>query len=65
VSHPDGLPDPFLDRSLGRIRVPAILRAGGLVAELDLRPYVQPRQPLVGPLVEDPLREPRVEQFAS
>jgi hypothetical protein len=30
VSHPDGLPDLFLDRSLGRIRVPALLRAHGL-----------------------------------
>ena len=30
MSHPDGLPDLFLDRSLGRIRVPAALRAAGL-----------------------------------
>lgn len=30
VSHPKGLPDLFLDRSLGRIRVPSILRAAGL-----------------------------------
>jgi hypothetical protein len=30
VSHPDGLPDLFLDRSLGRVRVPALLRAAGL-----------------------------------
>lgn len=30
VSHPDGLPDLFLDRSLGRIKVPALLRASGL-----------------------------------
>jgi hypothetical protein len=30
VSHPDGLPDLFLDRSLGRIKVPGMLRAAGL-----------------------------------
>jgi len=30
VSHPDELPDLFLDRSLGRIRVPEVLRAAGL-----------------------------------
>jgi hypothetical protein len=31
--HPRGLPDLFLDRSLGRIQVPTLLRAAGL----DLR----------------------------
>jgi hypothetical protein len=30
VSHPAGLPDLFLDRSLGRIKVPQLLRATGL-----------------------------------
>ncbi len=30
MSHPDGLPDLFLDRSLGRVRVPALLRAAGV-----------------------------------
>jgi PIN like domain len=30
VSHPAGLPDLFLDRSLGRVKVPALLRAAGL-----------------------------------
>ena len=30
MSHPDALPDLFLDRSLGRIKVPALLRAAGL-----------------------------------
>ena len=30
MSHPEGLPDLFLDRSLGRIRVPNLLRAQGL-----------------------------------
>ena len=30
MPHPDGLPDLFLDRSLGRIAVPAALRASGL-----------------------------------
>jgi hypothetical protein len=30
VSHPAGLPDLFIDRSLGRIQVPALLRAAGL-----------------------------------
>ncbi len=29
MSHPDALPDLFLDRSLGRIVVPALLRAAG------------------------------------
>ncbi len=30
MSHPDGLPDLFLDRSLGRKVVPTLLRAEGL-----------------------------------
>ncbi len=30
MSHPDGLPDLFLDRSLGRVKVPSLLRAEGL-----------------------------------
>ena len=30
MGHPAGLPDLFLDRSLGRKRVPALLRAAGL-----------------------------------
>jgi len=30
VSHPNGLPDLFLDRSLGRIQVPRLLREAGL-----------------------------------
>lgn len=30
MSHPGPLPEFFLDRSLGRIRVPQLLRAGGL-----------------------------------
>ena len=30
MPHPDGLPDLFLDRSLGRIKVPESLRAAGL-----------------------------------
>ena len=30
MSHPDGLPDLFLDRSLGRVQVPALLREAGL-----------------------------------
>lgn len=30
MSHPDALPDLFLDRSLGRIKVPALLRTAGL-----------------------------------
>jgi hypothetical protein len=28
--HPDGLPDLFIDRSLGRVQVPALLRQAGL-----------------------------------
>lgn len=30
MSHPTGLPDLFVDRSLGRHKVPTILRAAGL-----------------------------------
>ena len=30
MSHPDALPDLFLDRSLGRIKVPQLLRDAGL-----------------------------------
>lgn len=30
MSHPDGLPDLFIDRSLGRIKVPRLLRDAGL-----------------------------------
>ncbi len=30
MSHPDALPDLFLDRSLGRIKVPQLLRGAGL-----------------------------------
>lgn len=30
MPHPDGLPDLFIDRSLGRIQVPELLRAAGL-----------------------------------
>lgn len=30
MSHPAGLPDLFIDRSLGRIHVPDLLRAAGL-----------------------------------
>ena len=30
MSHPAGLPDLFLDRSLGRITVPRLLRDAGL-----------------------------------
>jgi hypothetical protein len=30
VSHPAGLPDLFIDRSLGRIQVPQLLRDAGL-----------------------------------
>ncbi len=30
MSHPDALPDLLLDRSLGRIRVPQLLRSAGL-----------------------------------
>jgi hypothetical protein len=30
VSHPEGLPNLFIDRSLGRIKLPTLLRAEGL-----------------------------------
>ncbi len=30
MSHPDGLPDLFLDRSLGRKKIPTLLRDAGL-----------------------------------
>ena len=29
MSHPEGLPDLFVDRSLGRVKVPTLLRAEG------------------------------------
>ncbi|MDQ2728693.1 MAG: hypothetical protein M3Y91_12720 [Actinomycetota bacterium] len=42
MSHPDGLPDLFVDRSLGRLVVPDLLRAAGLrlitLAERDGMP---------------------------
>lgn len=30
MPHPDGLPDLFIDRSLGRVQVPQLLRDAGL-----------------------------------
>lgn len=43
MSHPDALPDLFLDRSLGRIRVPELLRAGGLRLTTLAEHYGVPR----------------------
>jgi len=37
AGHPEGLPDLFLDRSLGRRQVPALLRDAGLRLRLRLR----------------------------
>jgi hypothetical protein len=43
VSHPAGLPDLFIDRSLGRKKVPSILRAAGLRLETLAEVYGMPR----------------------
>lgn len=43
MSHPDGLPDLFLDRSLGRLKVPSILRAYGLRLTTLAEHYGVPR----------------------
>jgi hypothetical protein len=43
VPHPVGLPDLFLDRSLGRIRVPELLRAEGLRLVTLAERYGMPR----------------------
>lgn len=38
--HPDGLPDLFLDRSLGRVQVSTLLRTAGLrVRQCIRKPY--------------------------
>ena len=47
MSHPDGLPDLFLDRSLGRIKVPALLRTHGLRLVTLAERYGVPQDQLV------------------
>jgi len=42
VSHPDGLPRLFLDRSLGSIKVPGILRDAGLCLITLVEHYGRP-----------------------
>ena len=39
MGHPDGLPELFIDRSLGRIQVPRLLRAEGLKARTLAEEY--------------------------
>lgn len=46
--HPPGLPDLFLDRSLGRIQVPALLRAAGLRLATLTEHYGRPAGESVG-----------------
>jgi len=43
VSHPAGLPELFVDRSLGRKQVPKILRAAGLNLRTLAEYYGMPR----------------------
>jgi hypothetical protein len=40
--HSDGLPDLFLDRSLGRVQVPTLLRAAGLRVRTLAEEYGMP-----------------------
>lgn len=47
MSHPAGLPDLFLDRSLGRIEVPRLLRAEGLRLVTLAEHYGMPRDETV------------------
>jgi hypothetical protein len=47
VSHPAGLPDLFLDRSLGRVTVPSRLRAEGLRLVTLAEHYGIPQDELV------------------
>lgn len=47
MSHPDALPDLFLDRSLGRIVVPGLLRAAGLRLTTLSEHYGVPRDETV------------------
>ncbi|HEX9993036.1 MAG TPA: hypothetical protein VGB14_08935 [Acidimicrobiales bacterium] len=48
MSHPDGLPDLFLDRSLGRIAVPRLLRDAGLRLTTLAEHYGVPADESVG-----------------
>lgn len=47
MSHPDGLPELFLDRSLGRIKVPSLLRSHGLRLTTLAEHYGVPRDETV------------------
>ena len=47
MSHPEGLPDLFLDRSLGRFKVAHILRAHGLRLTTLTEHYGMPRDETV------------------
>ena len=47
MSHPAGLPDLFLDRSLGRVAVPRLLRASGLRLVTLAEHYGVPRDETV------------------
>lgn len=48
MSHPDALPDLFLDRSLGRIKVPQLLRDAGLRLVTLAEHYGVPADETVG-----------------
>lgn len=43
MSHPDGLPRLFLDRSLGSVKVPGVLREAGLCLITLVEHYGRPR----------------------
>ena len=43
MSHPDGLPRLFLDRSLGSVKVPGILREASLYLVTLVEHYGRPR----------------------
>lgn len=47
MPHPDGLPDLFIDRSLGRIQVPRLLREFGLRVTTLVERYGVPADELV------------------
>jgi hypothetical protein len=48
VSHPAGLPELFIDRSLGRVQVPNLLRASGLRLTTLAERYGVPADETIG-----------------
>ena len=57
VSHPDGLPRLFLDRSLGSVKGPGILRGAGLCLITLSEQYGRPR--------DESVTDPVVSQVVS